>query len=217
MSSRERTRTFLRDLRVALEDGGGFARPAPGERAAEEERGGEPVSSDVLTQVEHVTGLLAAEDAAFTAQSLEHVAVTDGRRHRADAALRHEPVEAEVRHHGDGHEVDVESQREDREDGVAVERLPPLVDGEQAVAVPVERDPQVETALDHLLAQSRKVGRAAADVDVRAVGLHPDGVHFGAEAREGARRDLGRAPFAQSTPIRRPLRSEPKCSSTWSR
>ena len=58
---------------------------------------------------------------------------------------------------------------------------PLLVDREHAVAVAVERDPEVEAAVAHGLLEQREVGRAAADVDVRAVGLVADRVHLGAE------------------------------------
>ncbi len=80
-------------------------------------------------------------------------------------------MEAEVRHDGHRDEVDAEVQREHGEDLVAVDRLAALVDGEHAVAVAVERDSEVESLRGHEPLQGREVGRAAADVDVRAVGL----------------------------------------------
>ena len=52
--------------------------------------------------------------------------------------------------------------------------------------------------------QRREVGGAAADVDVRAVGPPPIGVHLGAEPLEGLRREPAYAPFAQSTAIAGP-------------
>ena len=105
---------------------------------------------------DHVAGLLAAEHGALGAHRLEHVAVADVGREHADAAIGHEPVEAEVRHrrHRDG--VDAECEREDGEDLVAVERRAVLVDGEHPVAVTVERDPEVVRARPHdVLEQTR--------------------------------------------------------------
>ena len=107
---------------------------------------------------------------------------TDGRQH-LDAALAHQCVEAEVRHHRHRNLVDLEVEREDRDDLVAVDGFALLVDGEHAVTVAVERDPEVVAAVAHGLLEQREVGRAAADVDVRAVGRIADRVHLGAAAR----------------------------------
>ena len=68
----------------------------------------------------------------------------------------HQLVEAEVRHHRDRDEVDVEVEREDRDDLVAVDQLAVLVDREHAVAVAVERDPEVEAELDDRALQQRQ-------------------------------------------------------------
>ena len=144
----------------------------------------------MVAQPEDVTRLLAAQNAAFGAKGLEHVAVADRRGHDPDPVLVHEPVEAEVRHRGHRDEVDVECRSEDRDDLVAVERLAPLVDRKHAVAVAVERDPEVRADLDDLVAQSREVGRAAARVDVRPVGLDADRRHLRAERLESRRREL---------------------------
>ena len=105
--------------------------------------------------------------------------------------LRHEPVEAEVRHHRDGDEVDAEREREDREDLVAVERLAALVDGEHAIAVAVERDAEVET-----LARTTVCCRAARSVAPQPTlmfapsGSTPIAVHLCAELRERPRSEL---------------------------
>ena len=55
----------------------------------------------------------------------------------------HQPVETEVGHHGDGDEVDIQVEREDGEDLVAVDRVAVTVDREHPVAVTVERDAEV--------------------------------------------------------------------------
>ena len=140
-------------------------------------------------EVDHVTGLLAAEQPALAAQRLEHVPVADVGREHADAALAHQPVEAEVRHRRHGDQVDAESEREDRDDLVAVDRRAVLVDREHAVAVAVEGDAEVVRAVAHNLLQRSEVRGAAADVDVGAVGRVGDRGHLGAESLEHARRD----------------------------
>ena len=67
-------------------------------------------------------------------------------------------MEAEVRHHGHDDDVDAEGEGEDREDLVAVERLAALVHREHAVAVPVERDPEVELPPRNRPLQGREIG-----------------------------------------------------------
>ena len=125
---------------------------------AEQERGGEPVSRDVVAEADHVAGLLAAEHAVLTAERLEHVAVSDLGRDDSDPAFLHQPVEAEVRHHGHRDEIDPEVEREHGQDLVAVDLVPVSVHGEHAVAVAVEGDAEVEPAgTDGRLEERRSV------------------------------------------------------------
>ena len=58
--------------------------------------------------------------------------------------------------------------------------------------------------------QGSKVGRAAIDVDVRAVGLRSDRVHLRAEVREGVRRDAGESTVraVDADPKTREIRAE---------
>jgi hypothetical protein len=85
-------------------------------------------------------------------------------------------------------------EHQDRQDLVAVHDLASGVHGQHPVAVAVERDPEVRTGLRNNLLQVSKVGRAAADVDVRPVGLGADRADLGAELLEGLRRDPGVGP-----------------------
>ena len=82
-------------------------------------------------------------------------------------------------------------EREHREDLVAVDRVAVAVDSEHPVAVAVERDPEIESALADGLLQQREVGGAAAIVDVLAVRRVADRGHLGAEPLERLRRDPG--------------------------
>ena len=179
------------DLRVARHDGDGIAHGASAHSTAEEQRGHEAVAGDVVPQPDQVARLLAAQHTPLPMERLEHVAIADRRRHDLDAALGHQPMESEVRHDGDGDEVDAQVEGEHGDDLIAVDRLASLVDGEHAVAVAVEGDPEVESLRGDEPLQGSKVGRAATDVDVRAIGLRSDRVHLRAEVREGVRRDSG--------------------------
>ena len=66
---------------------------------------------------------------------------------------------------------------------------PSRVDREHAVAVAVEGDAEVVTALGHDTSQEREVRRPAADVDVLPVGVGTDREDLGPELLEGFRRD----------------------------
>src|SRR4249919_2336699 len=130
-------------MRIARENRGRLAREPSGEGAAEEKRRGEAVTGDVVAQPEDVARLLTAEHSALRPQRLEHIPVPYRCGDDANAALCHEAMEAQVRHHRDGYELDTERERQDRQDLIAVERLAALVDGEHAVPVPVECDTEV--------------------------------------------------------------------------
>ena len=100
-----------------------------------------------------------------------------------------------------------EVEREDREDLVAVERVAVPVDREHPVAVAVERDAEIEA-----LARGRAAWSARRSVAPQPTlmfvpsGSIADRGHLGAELLEGARaRSTEYAPFAQSTPMRRPV------------
>ena len=121
-----------------------------------------------------MAGLLAAEQASLSVERLEDVTIPDVRRHDADPPLRHEAVEAEVRHLRNRDELDAEVKGEHRDDRVSVDDLPALVDREHPVAVAVECHAEVAAFAADGLLQQPEVGRAAADVDVRPVGLVSD-------------------------------------------
>ena len=86
-------------------------------------------------------------------------------------------MEAEIGHLRDGDELDVQLEGEDGEDLVAVYLVPRAVHGEHAVAVAVEGDAEVELSAGHGAREKPEVGRAAAGVDVRPVGLVRDRRH----------------------------------------
>ena len=148
----------------------------------------------MVAQVDDVARLLAAQQAAFAPERLEHVPVADVGRDDPNAVLFGEAVQPEVRHHRDGDQLDLEVQHQNREDLVAVDDLASRVDREHPVAVPVERNPEVGPRLSNSLLQSPEVGCAAADIDVRPVGVGADRGDARAELLEGLGRDPGVGP-----------------------
>ena len=124
-------------------------------------------------------------------ERLEHVAVADVGGDDADAVLAHQLVKSEVRHHRDRDQIDPRSSASTATIWSPSTRAAVLVDREHPVAVSVEGDPEVETLFDDRALQERGVGRAAADVDVRAVGLDPDRDDLGAALLERLRREPG--------------------------
>jgi hypothetical protein len=67
-------------------------------------------------------------------------------------------VKTEVRHLGNGDEIDTQMGREDRQDLIAVELVPAGVDREHPVAVAVEGDAEVEVAGGDRLAEKPEIG-----------------------------------------------------------
>ncbi len=136
-----------------------------------------------------MTRLLAAEDPALAVERLEHIAVADVGRDDPDAVLLHQSMEAEVRHRRHGDELDTEVECEHRDDLVAVDGLAARIDREHPIAVAVERDPEVEASTRDELLQRAEIRGAAADVDVRPVGLVADRLDLCAELLERLWRD----------------------------
>src|SRR5581483_6953601 len=177
-------RHVLRALRIPLHHRGRLGEPPPVQRAAEQQRRRETVARHVVAQADDVARLLAAEDAALAVERLEDVAVADVGRDHADAALLHEPMEAEVRHRRDGDEIDSELEREHRDDLIAVDRRAVLVDGCSELLECARRDVRIcavravdrdaepaqigAEALEHVLEVA--VDRDADTVDLTAAG-----------------------------------------------
>ena len=118
----------------------------PCERAAEQERGREPVSGDVVAQADHVAGLLAAEHA------LSRRSASSTYRSPTSVVTTRIP-RSSIRRWKPRFVITVTATRstprcecEDGDDLVAVDRLPVTVHGEHAIAVAVERDAEVVAA-----------------------------------------------------------------------
>jgi hypothetical protein len=78
--------------------------------------------------------------------------------------------------------------RDHRQQLVAVDDAPALVDDEHAVGIAIQRDADIGAHFLHLLAKRRGLGRAAFVVDIEAVGLDPHGDHLGVELPQRLRR-----------------------------
>ena len=93
----------------------------------------------------------------------------------------------------------------DGDDLVAVDEPAVGVDGEHPVGVAVEGEPDVGAALDHGLLQVLRVGRAAAGVDVGAVGLVVEDLHGRPERPQHLGRDRGGGTVGAVDHERQPL------------
>ena len=167
--------------------------------------------------------LLAAERPAAAAELVEHVAVADGGGRDLDPGLRHRAVKAVVGHHRDRDAAAGEPallaqvERGQRDQLVAVDDGAVAVDREHAVAVAVEREPDVVTrrAAISLDAASRCVEPQP------SLMLRPSGwsaiTSTSAPSRRkisGAARNV--APLAQSSSTRDPAQVELARSASWS-
>jgi hypothetical protein len=160
------------------------------------EGGEDAVAGRRVVEHDDVPGLLAAQREPAAAHLLEHVAVADSGGDRADAALPHRQLQAQVAHHGDDERVVGqvaalgERQREDRHHVVAVHHPAGVVDREAAVGVAVQGDAGGRAVGDDGLAQAVQVRGAVAVVDVEAVRLRTDHGDVGAGLAQRPRRDL---------------------------
>ena len=137
-------------------------------------------------------GLLAPQRPAAAGQGLEHIAVTDRGLLHPDPVLLHGQPEAEVGHDGDHHGVlDQQApvmpvQRADGDEVVAVDQCPGVVHAQDPVGVTVEGQAGVGARSHDPGLQVARMRRAAAGVDVGAVGRGVDHLDGGPQAFERA-------------------------------
>ena len=172
--------------------------PWPTIRCEHVQRGEDAVAGGGVLAHDDVAGLLAAERVAGGPHRLEHVAVADrGLPHadaRASIACTKPRLLITV-----ATTVSSASRPRSRSASARIARiwspsttLPVVVDGQAAVGVAVEGEADVGAVLDHGRLERLEVGRAAAVVDVEAVGLGVDRDHLGAGAAQRQRPGLGR-------------------------
>ena len=93
--------------------------------------------------------------------------------------------------HAHDYKLEVLVEREELGDE-RLDHAPLLVDEDHAVGVSVERDPEVRLVAEHGLRHRLRVDRAAAVVDVLAVGIHAERDHLRPQLLEDVRRDVVR-------------------------
>ena len=114
-------------------------------------------------------------------------------------ARAHRKLETEVAHHRADHRTrsvpcELARARDDVQQLIAIDDAPQMIDHDQPVAVAIECQAHVGAHARHRQLQQVRRGRAAAVIDVAAVGRAADRHDLGAEVGEDARADLvGRA------------------------
>ena len=145
-----------------------------------------------------MTGLLAAEHGAVLTHGLEHVAVAHLGGDDVDALPFHGKLKAQVGHDRRHDEVVVEQTalleilRADGEQEITVDDRAVRRECEHAVGVAVMGNRDIGTAAFHQELHRLEVRRAAAHVDLAAIGIGVDDKDLGTERTQGGRRRLAR-------------------------
>src|SRR5690554_8027685 len=88
--------------------------------------------------------------------------------------------------------------RNDKEDLVAIDDLPFVVNHDHPVAIPVEGDSYIRPLLQNGSHQSLWAGGSAAVIDIDAIGASSDGVHCSPQLPEHAGRHMVGGPLGRS-------------------
>ena len=149
---------------------------------------------------DHMAGLLPPDVETAGTHFLGNIAVSYLGAMEIDAATVEKPLQTEIGHHGGNDAATGEPAaigpiaRDQRKDLVAVHDLAVLVGHQHPVRVAVQRDAEMRTMFQHLGAEIIRDGRAAALVDVEAVGLYADLHDIGAKLPQHRwRHPIGRA------------------------
>ena len=127
-----------------------------------------------------MTGLLAAERQAARHHLLHHVLVADRAPHDVDVRVAQCDLEADVAHHRrhDGAALEppfaLQLAPAHEQHRVAIDDATEVIDEDRAIAVTVERHAHVAAGVDDRFRQSFRMGGAAVEVDVPAIGLVTD-------------------------------------------
>ena len=162
--------------------------PAAARRAADElNRGQEPVAGGGQVAEDDMARLLPAQHGAGAFHGLDDMPVADRRADDAAAGALDGPDQAVVAHDrnhqrplGQG-AVRKPLERADAHHPVPVDDVASLADRDEAVGVAVEGETHVQSLGPHQVGQAGRVGRAAADVDIRPIGIDMDGDHLRTE------------------------------------
>ena len=217
VSSRRATATLRSDLWEARHHRGGIRQRAAVERATEQKPGREPVAGRVVSEPDDVARLLAAEQASFPAERLGDVPVADRCRDDANAVLLHERVEAEVRHDGHRDDVDAERECEHGQDLVAVDDLALPSTASIRSPSPSKAMPRSRFSPVTRCCRARRSVAPQPTLMFEPSGSMPIACTSAPSSENERGASPENAPFAQSRPIRRPLRSLPHDSRTCAR
>ncbi len=140
--------------------------------------------------------LFAADIEPVRAHVFDDVSVADLGAVQREPLVGEMALQAEIGHHGRHQSAACQPAGlmpglgDHRHDLVAVDDGTGFVDDQDPVRVAVERDAYIGLELANLFTQAFGMGRAAACIDVDAVGLVVNGVDFGTKFPERGRRDL---------------------------
>ena len=143
-----------------------------------------------MRQQDDVSALLTADDIAFVAHLLQHIAVAHGGDSCFHAVLLHILDKAQVAHYGNDRRIlgqltgVLQVFRKNGDDLVAVDLTPLFVYSQAAVCVAVKGHAAVQPVVHHVFCQLIKVGGAAALVDIAAVRIRADEAARRAQTRK---------------------------------
>ncbi len=179
------------DLRVILEAfDERFDFAVHGNERSNFDGGEKAIAGGTIFQKNNVAGLLAANDIAAAQHFFEDVAISNGSAGEGDAFACEDTLEAEIGH-GRGDDtialelvLRFEVARDGEKNAIPVNDFARFADEEGAVGISIEGHAELGALGDHALLQTFEMKRAAAGVDVAAVGRHTHREDLRAERAE---------------------------------
>ena len=154
----------------------GFDLAAHGDERSDFDSGEQAVSRRAVVEENDVAGLFAADDVATLEHFLEDVAIADGGAGERDTFAGEHALETEIRH-GSGDDavalefaLGLEITRDGKEDAVAVDDFPRFASEEGAIGIAIEGNAEPGAFRDNPFLQAFEMERAAAGIDVAAIG-----------------------------------------------
>ena len=185
------------DLRVVLEAfDERFDFAMHGNERSNFQGGEKAVAGGAVFEKNDVAGLFAADDVAAAQHFFEDIAIADGSASERDAFAGEDAFEAEIGH-GRGDDavafelvLGFEVARDGEKNAIAVDDFAGFADEEGAVGIAIEGHAELSALGEHALLQTIEMERAAAGVDVAAIGRYAHRDDFGAERVKEFRAEL---------------------------
>ena len=185
-------------LRVFVEDLAQFAQwlAALGHEAENLQGGNQSVARRAMTQENHVSALLPAENETSRAHGFEHVAVAHAGADHFAAGLFDGFVQSEIAHHGGDHGVPAQLaaaqqiQSGHGEQFVTIERIAVFVAQQKTVGVAVMGESDLRPGLFDQPADFAGHSAPAVRIDVEPVGCGVENMHVRAEGTQRLRSRL---------------------------